>query len=243
MKAATTEANQKKGNQRQGRVSGKKTKQDKSDGKGAKTAKEGKLYAEDLLRRTEQISSIVTKGLDLAEASIRLGINLINKFGSTAQGQIIDRITGPVFQGAEPHQQRPEEPRPQAPGYQYGEEAGIPQPPDAHRSLYIVNRLPLFPTSPVHLSFSINNDSASLAKKICLELEDFIGATHRFKIKSKMFSIKPSDIVIAPMDFEKFVLTGKIPAGAPADSYNSWIKVQGEEELKIPVILAVSTQS
>jgi hypothetical protein len=112
-----------------------------------------------------------------------------------------------------------------------------------HKNLYyIVNRLPLFPGGPVQLSFSINNDSASAAKKIRLEIEDFIGATNHFKIKSKMFSVKPSDIIIAPMDFEKFVLTGKVPAEAPADSYNSWIKVSGEEEIKIPVILAVSAQ-
>jgi hypothetical protein len=236
----STETDKKQKNSGKRKTSGKRT--NKSDGKTSKGSPAGRLSAHELLSRTEQLSSILTKGLDLAEASIRLGINLVNKFGSVAQGQIIDRLSGPILQGPATYQKNPEEQGSSAQGYQNTEEAGIPQPSDTHKNLYIVNRLPLFSGSPVQLSFSINNDSASAAKKIRLEIEDFIGATSRFKIKSKMFSIKPSNIIIAPMDFEKFVLTGKVPAEAPADSYNSWIKVSGEEEIKIPVILAVSAQ-
>jgi fructose-1-phosphate kinase PfkB-like protein len=42
------------------------------------------------------------------------------------------------------------------------------------------------------------------------------------------------------MDFERFVLTGSIPADAPEDSYNGWILVDGDEQMRIPVVLLVS---
>ncbi|MBW7898041.1 hypothetical protein B188_08080 [Candidatus Brocadiaceae bacterium B188] len=217
----------------------------KENGIGRKSVKAGKAGSDklpfgELLGHTGQISSIVTNGLDLAEASIRLGINLVNKFGAVVQGQVIDKMASTVFQGAASFQQKPEEAGTQATDYQYSDEAGTPQSPNTHRSLFIVNRLPLFPGSPVHITFSINNDSASASKGIRLELEDFIGATSGFKLLSGVFEIKPSQIVIAPMDFEKFILAGMVPSEAPPDSYNSWIKVSGVEEIKIPVILAVS---
>jgi fructose-1-phosphate kinase PfkB-like protein len=52
--------------------------------------------------------------------------------------------------------------------------------------------------------------------------------------------VDPPEKLIDAMDFERFVLTGSIPAGAPEDSYNGWILVDGEEQMRIPVVLQVS---
>jgi hypothetical protein len=44
---------------------------------------------------------------------------------------------------------------------------------------------------------------------------------------------------IAPMDFEKFVLTGTLPADAPPDVYRGSVIVGSTDEMSIPVRLVV----
>ena len=36
------------------------------------------------------------------------------------------------------------------------------------------------------------------------------------------------------------IVVGGIPADAPEDSYNGWIVVDGDEQMRIPVVLLVS---
>jgi hypothetical protein len=42
------------------------------------------------------------------------------------------------------------------------------------------------------------------------------------------------------MDFDKFVLTGSLPAGAPVDVYRGSLRVGESDELGIPVRLVVT---
>lgn len=197
----------------------------------------GKAALQELFGRTDQIGAILSKGLDLAEAGIGLGINLIGKLGSVAQEQVIGNIAKSVIPGAYGQQNVPA--RPASPSYQRGEDESAGD-TGADRGMCIVNRRPLFPGGAVEISFSINNDSPVHARKVRIEIEGFTGSTHAYDISSEMFSIRPVDIEITPMDFEKFVLTGVIPQDAPEDSYNGWIKIAGEEGLKLPVILIVT---
>ena len=198
---------------------------------------------EAILGHLDQIGSIMTKGLDLVEASITLGINLANKFGSVVQEQTIDKIDragGPYAgQGETPYI---ESGMGDASYYQNEEDrlGEIETPPNVN---YVINRLPLFPGSPVKISFTINNDSVSFPKKLRMRVEGFVGEMHGANLNGKDFSIKPGTKVIAPMDFDKFTLTGTIPQDVLSDTYCGWIFVSEAEELKIPVRLTVTAQS
>jgi len=109
--------------------------------------------------------------------------------------------------------------------------------------IYVVNRLPLYPGSPVEVSFSVNNDSPSSPKRVRLRVEGFVGEMHGAELNSGDFSVKPATKMIAPMDFDKFVLTGTIPQDIVADVYNGWIvALEGQEEVRIPVRLIVTAQ-
>jgi hypothetical protein len=92
----------------------------------------------------------------------------------------------------------------------------------------------------VQVSFSINNDLPDAAKKLRVTAQGFVGAAGGFSFDGAGFSVQPSEQLIDPMDFERFVLTGSIPADAPEDSYNGWILVDGDEQMRIPVLLLVS---
>ena len=174
------------------------------------------------------------KAWDLVETGIGLGINLITKLGSVAQEQIAEKISGrqnPAYgqTAAETERQYQGEP-----GHGGGE------PSEQKGNFCVVNRLPLFPGSDVHIPFSINNDSPLSAKKLHLHVEG-PGAEHfGMPFGSGLFSVRPDNVVIAPMDFEKLILTGTIPADAPSGSYSGWIVISGDEEFRIPATLTVT---
>lgn len=194
----------------------------------------GRYTMDDLMARTEQVGSIFNKSLDLVETGIGLGINLITKLGSVAQEQIAEKISGrqnPAYgqTAAETERQYQGEP-----GHGGGE------PSEQKGNFCVVNRLPLFPGSDVHIPFSINNDSPLSAKKLHLHVEG-PGAEHfGMPFGSGLFSVRPDNVVIAPMDFEKLILTGTIPADAPSGSYSGWIVISGDEEFRIPATLTVT---
>lgn len=233
----------KKGGAKKGTRAGAKPKKAKKGGSaqasaGAGDKLPGKAAIQDILGRTDQIGTILSKGLDLAEAGIGLGMNLIGKLGSMAQDQVIGNIAKTVMPGQYGAQNAPE--RPVAPPYRRGEDE--PAGDAAEGGMCIVNRRPLFPGSAVEISFSINNDSPAHARKVHIEIDGFTGSAHGWNIPPELFSIRPADMEIAPMDFEKFVLAGAIPQDAPEDSYNGWLRLAGEEGLKMPVILAVTSR-
>ncbi len=67
-----------------------------------------------LLDRTDQMFSIMTKGLDLTEATMTLGLNMMNRLGTMAQDTIVNRMSG-----ASPGQYQSEAP-PQGEPYDAG---------------------------------------------------------------------------------------------------------------------------
>ena len=176
-------------------------------------------------RPSAQMVSLVSKVMELADAGVGLGINVISLLNTLARSQVA---------GAAPAEQQPQddERRPAPP-----EDAPHAEAP---RNYCIVNRRPIHPGSAVQVSFSINNDLPDAAKKLRVTARGFVGAARGFSFDGAGFSVQPSEQLVDPMDFERFVLTGSIPADAPEDSYNGWILVDGDEQMRIPVVLLVS---
>jgi hypothetical protein len=133
---------------------------------------------------------------------------------------------------------------PQEPDGEYAESQGQPGGEPAHSAHFsgVVNRLPLFPGSPVQVSFSINNDTPDQPKKVTLRLTRLTGELTRVQLHASACAIKPDSCVIAPMDFDKFVVSGIIPVDTKSDAYNGFIDVSGQEELRIPVRLIITSR-
>jgi hypothetical protein len=176
-------------------------------------------------RPSAQMSSLVSKVMELADAGVGLGINVISLLNTMARSQVA---------GAAPAEPQPQgDERPPAPP------SDAPH-TEASRNYCIVNRRPIHPGGPVQVSFSINNDLPDAAKKLRVTAKGFVGAARGFSFDDAGFAVNPPEKLIDAMDFERFVLTGSIPADAPEDSYNGWILVDGEEQMRIPVVLLVS---
>jgi len=188
------------------------------------------------LYNAAQLGHILNKGLDLAEAGMGLGVNLLSQFGSIVKGKFVDKIvsdalSGPAVSAA---------PRAPETNEQQAAEPGVGQRRQTADRFFLSNRLPVAPGGQVSLSFSVNNDSSVAMKKIGLRVEGFVGESSRHIMNGQSFSVKPAKKDIAPMDFDKFTLSGMVPVDAPDDSYHGWIIVSDQEEHKIPVFLIVS---
>ncbi len=189
--------------------------------------------------RSDQLGTIVAKGLDLAEASLSLGLTMISRFGAVAQQQVFDRLA--VGATAQPGAAAAERP-PEGAEATY---ADVPAPhvtaPEEAPFYCVTNRTPLTPGARVKVSFSINNDSVTAAKKVSVRIEGFAGENEHRRLDAGLFSVKPATRTIAPTDFEKFVLEGTVPPDAPPDTYVGSIVVFSEDEFRIPVRIVVMT--
>ena len=190
-----------------------------SDGAGPKEAP-----VPDLSGRAEQLGQLIVKTLDLAEAGLNLGITVLSRAGSAAQEALNERAAA---EGAPPTQ--PE-------GAHVGAEpvaAGEEEP------FFLTNRLPVAPGGEVRVSFSITNDSLVEPKRVQLRVEGMLGEQHEARVDPAAFSVRPARKTIAPMDFEKFVFGGTLPADTPSDVYRGSVIVSSTDEMSIPVRLVV----
>jgi hypothetical protein len=206
-----------------------------ADTKTAETAaNKANAGAAELRGTIDQVGAILAKGLDLAEAGLSLGVTIMSRVGAVAQEKLLERVAAATAGAATPGADIAEPPAAAAPP------PAAPPPAAPASGFGITNRLPVMPGGAVRLSFSINNDSATAAKKVALEVEGFAGDATGRRIDAAGFSVKPAKKVIEPMDFEKFVLEGALPADAPPDIYRGAIVVASDGELRIPVWLAVT---
>lgn len=190
----------------------------------------------DIRERLDQVGTILGKGLDLAEAGVSLGVTIVNRIGTIAQKQVLDRMMAAAMQPGAP---APADAMP---------DQGMPPPPPGMDSnpppqaptFFITNRLPLAPGGSVKVSFSINNDSVVAPKKVALRIEGFAGEVTGASLPATAITVKPPTRTIAPVDFEKFTLRGVVPAETPPDVYLGWVVVESEEQLRIPLRLNVS---
>ena len=184
------------------------------------------------------LEEMVNKGLDLAETGIGLGVNIVARLGSIFKDQVFDKLSGTELFNSVTSQTGVEPPpQPQTHQAAASEPAASSEPAN-----YLFNRIPLAPGSDVSLSFSINNDSLTSVKTVQLKIEAFESQAQHFRIDAQTFSVTPSHINIAPADFEKFVIKGKIPSDAPADNYYGWIIVSEQQSYQIPVVLVVTRE-
>jgi hypothetical protein len=174
----------------------------------------------ELTGRAEQLGAIIVKTLDLAEAGLSLGITVLTRAGAVAQ----DALTQPPG-GASHDDGRPDE-------------ASL-QPLAEEDAFFLTNRVPLAPGGTVHVSFSITNDSLVESKRVSLRLEALVGEREGVRLDGDTFAVRPARKTVAPMDFDKFVLTGTLPAAAPPDVYSGAVIVVSTDEMRIPVRLQV----
>jgi hypothetical protein len=183
-----------------------------------------------------QLSTLVAKSIDLAEAGLSLGLNLVQKLGGSLQHDLADKFARAkdAFVNTSTATADRQSPEP-------AETAGPAEEP-AHAAYFagVVNRLPLFPGSPVHVSFSINNDAPDQPKKVSLRLSALTGELTGKALPPSTCTVKPGTSVIAPLDFDKFVITGTIPIDTKGDAYCGFIEARGQEELQIPLRLIVT---
>ena len=193
----------------------------------------------------DKIGILFDRGIDLVETGLELGVNLVSKLGGVASDKASD-ILKTQMQGEAPGQKEsyedlirkftgqnkePEPPQPSSP----------PQQEQENNLPVVSNRLPAFPGSEVKISFSIENESINESKQLKFDTVGyFIGDESNFQIEASAFKINPSKKSIAPMDFEKLVLSGKIPENAPPDIYKGLIAVSGEDQYQIPIVIIVS---
>ena len=193
--------------------------------------------ASDIRERLDQVGTILSKGLDLAEAGVSLGVTIVNRIGSIAQKQVLDQMMAAASQpgAAAPADAMPDR------GVRPPPSPGIDSNPSPQEpTFFITNRLPLAPGGSVKVSFSINNDSVMAPKKVTLRIEGFMGEVTGASLPAAVITIKPPTRIIAPVDFEKFTLGGVVPAETPPDVYLGWVVVDSEEQLRIPLRLNVS---
>ena len=208
---------------------------------GAKTASENATSGsedanggESLAGRADQLGAILAKGLDLAEAGLSLGLTVIQRVGTATQESIFERTPGA---GAAPSGGPTQNEGAGEPGFEQGTPEGA-EAPEAP-GFCIMNRVPIWPGGSVSISFSINNDSVAAEKRVSLRVDGFTGEMGEVRLESDGFAVKPQRKTIAPMDFEKFVLKGEIPAATPQDVYHGSIVVSSTDEFTIPVRLVV----
>jgi hypothetical protein len=195
----------------------------------------------ELAGRAEQVGAIIVKSLDLAEAGLSLGITVLTRAGAAAQGAIVDRV--PAAPGAAaPGVAYPGAGEYDAEGIQGPVHGAPPSPetsPPEEELFFLANRLPLAPGGEVRVSFSITNDSLVEPKRVTLRVEALVGDQHGVRIDGGAFAVKPARKTIPPADFDKFVVTGTLPAAAPPDVYRGAVIVHSTDEMSIPVRLVV----
>ena len=194
---------------------------------------------EKMSSKTEEqpIGAIMTKGIELAEAGLNLGINLVHKLGATVQGQVLDNMAKSginIFRSTATAQAQSSEKAP----------TGAPEKNTKSQSTEafsgITNRLPAFAGGHVRLSFSINNDSVSESRLVAVSIEqDLMGELTGTQLSAEQLALSPSRIEVAPADFEKFVIVATIPRNQQADHYHGTIVVADNDQIRIPLRICV----
>jgi hypothetical protein len=180
----------------------------------------------ELRERLDQMGTILAKGLDLAEAGVSLGVTILNRVSLAAQHKIREGLEA----AGQPQAEAPPGAMPEAPA----------EPAEAEPPYGLSNRLPLTPGGEARISFSVNNDSMTEVRKVEFLVQGFAGDVRQAAIDASAFSVSPARKVIAPVDFEKFVLKGIVPETTPPDVYRGVVVVRSDKDLFIPVVLSVT---
>ncbi len=182
----------------------------------------------ELRERLDQVGVILAKGLDLAEAGVGLGMTILNRVSFAAQQKLREGLEAAA------------QPQPDAPDADADVDPAGPPAGGSDQAFSLTNRLPLTPGGEVSISFSVNNDSMTEARKVAFRVQGFAGDSRQAALDASAFSIKPPQKAIAPVDFEKFILKGVVPETLPPDVYRGVVVVHSDKDLFIPVVLVVT---
>ena len=182
--------------------------------------------AQELKARLDRYGQIIAKVVNLAEAGLSLGLTVIGTVGAAAQKRLLEArvdngVAEPAQAAAAPTVGQPAEPAEAAPSWG------------------VTNRLPIVPGAPLGISFSINNDNPLAPRPVTLAVEAFVGERTGAPLPPGVLAVAPPSAVIAPMDFEKFVLQGALPPETPPDVYYGSLRVGDDGGMRIPVRLVV----
>ena len=180
----------------------------------------------ELRERLDQVGVILAKGLDLAEAGVGLGMTILNRVSFAAQQKLREGLEAAA--------------QPQPDGADAEADPGEAPAGESDQPFSLTNRLPLTPGGEVSISFSVNNDSMTEARKVAFKVQGFAGDSRQAALDASVFSIKPPQKAIAPVDFEKFVMKGIVPETLPPDVYRGVVVVHSDKDLFIPVVLVVT---
>ncbi len=180
----------------------------------------------DLKGKMDRFGDLLAKSMELAEVGMNLSLSILSTVGAAAQQKIAQKLAETTETAAATGFRAPPAPS-----------SAAPEPVDYG----ITNRLPLAPGGTVAISFSVNNEAATGPKDVILEVEGFAGDRTGLMLPLDSLSVSPASGAIAPMDFEKFVLRGIVPADAAPDVYRGAVAVVSDTVIRIPVWLVVES--
>lgn len=219
--------------------------ENKENTSGEKKEERSQSYSQSSGDNIDKIGILFDKGINLVETGLELGVNLVSKLGGVASEKASDVLKTKMNE-APGQRENYEDLIRKFTGQQEPEPPRHEEPPQAHEepenTLPVVsNRMSVAPGEEVKISFSIDNESHEASKQLQFAATGpFLGDKSGFQIEAKGFKISPSKISIAPMDFEKLVLSGKIPKNAPPDAYSGLITVSGQDQYQIQILIIVS---
>jgi hypothetical protein len=199
---------------------------------GARPAAATPADALDLKGKIDRFGDILTKTLDLAEIGMNLSVSLFSTISAVAQQKIAEKLmdTGDMPPAGPPPAAAPAVSPPAAPAS---------ADPGAPPAFGITNRLRLVPGGTASIPFSVNNESAASAKQVTLHVEGFAGDRSLRFLPPDTLRVSPATRMISPMDFEKFILAGTVPADAVPDIYRGAVVVASDDIIRIPVWLVI----
>jgi hypothetical protein len=179
-----------------------------------------------LTDKMERLNRVLSKTIELAEAALQLGVRLVDSVGRGGREDARSRLAD-VDRGGSGDFGNAGEAQPST---------AASGPPDNR----VGNRTLLHPGAEVRIAFSINNESTE-KRTIQLQLSPLVGEARGARLAEGALKVKPERIEIEPLDFEKILLVGRIPANSLPDTYAGGIVVAGADQpISIPLRLVVS---
>ncbi|MBN2035137.1 MAG: hypothetical protein JW768_00210 [Chitinispirillaceae bacterium] len=175
-------------------------------------------YVKQMAALASRFTEVMNKSLEITEAGMTMGLKLLG----TGSEKLLSVITEKLVPAAAAPPQPAGSPAPQPQG---GPVVG--------------NAVPAVPGGSVYISFSISNDAADRSKRIRLTLSECIGSQTRQQLPPGSLAIAPDQKEILPLDFEKFIVSGIVPAESLPDTYEGWIVVDGDEQFNIHIVVTV----
>jgi hypothetical protein len=204
---------------------GAESEKDHSPGNNDTVGAAAKIQADLTRQMAESVarwSEAYGRSMEIVGKGLEMGLSLINSGGE----RIINALAAKIAPGPQ------HVPSPAA----FAQTGNQSEPVD---QALIGNAIPVVPGSELYVSFSLSNDVPGVTKHIRVSLEPLSGEHSGHPLDISALSIVPAEKSILPLDFEKFVIQGRITDDTIPDRYSGLISVQGDEQFKVRVCFTV----